>query len=76
MYYLFAGAFTPPINYYRNIDFADRTTKIPKVKVPSLIVWGTEDMALDRRLADMYVIKHAIFSCLCARECVGVQGVT
>lgn len=53
------GAWTPPINYYRNIDFADDSTKIPKVKVPTLIVWGTEDMALDRRLAD-----------LAAEECV------
>ncbi|KAK7070664.1 Epoxide hydrolase 4 [Halocaridina rubra] len=50
-YFSQKGALTPPLNYYRNIDFASIAEKIPKVKVPTLIIWGVNDIALSKDLA-------------------------
>lgn len=49
------GALTPPINYYRNIDFTAFDVKIPKVTVPTLIIWGVDDIALGKELAILAV---------------------
>lgn len=50
------GAFTPPVNYYRNTlsltgEVAGKTSE--KVKVPVLIIWGAEDIALDTKMAHL-----------------------
>ncbi|CAL4076460.1 unnamed protein product [Meganyctiphanes norvegica] len=44
-------AFTGPLNYYRNMGAAEKT--YPKVSVPSLIIWGTEDKALAKPIAEL-----------------------
>merc|ERR1719334_1160294 len=44
------GAITPPLNYYRAIDFT-RNEKVPRTTVPTLIIWGTNDMALGKPMA-------------------------
>ncbi|CAL4084873.1 unnamed protein product [Meganyctiphanes norvegica] len=49
------GALTPPINYYRSIDF-NRNDKISRTTVPTLIIWGTDDMALGKPMA-AYALK-------------------
>lgn len=50
-YYAQKGALTPPINYYRNIDFGRGTENIPKVTVPTLIIWGSKDAYLVKEMA-------------------------
>ncbi|XP_045615306.1 epoxide hydrolase 4 [Procambarus clarkii] len=49
-YYSQKGALTPPINYYRNIKFGELHQVYPKIKVPTLIIWGTEDLALSKSI--------------------------
>jgi len=45
--------FTGPINYYRNLrsTLLANAVDLPKIKVPVLIIWGTEDHALGVELA-------------------------
>lgn len=56
--YMYAreGAWTHPINYYRNLlkakDILNPKT-IPIIRVPTLIVWGENDLALEKDLAEM-----------------------
>ncbi len=53
----FLGAFTPPINYYR--DALMRTERFRAkgssniVQAPTLIIWGDRDLALSTDLANM-----------------------
>jgi len=50
------GALTPPINYYRSMDLSGRSyaksqvVPQPKLPVPTLIVWGTGDVYLSKKL--------------------------
>ncbi|XP_076056672.1 epoxide hydrolase 4-like [Oratosquilla oratoria] len=44
------GAFTGPINYYRNIPVTPEPP-LPKIKVPTAIIWGTDDLALEKGIA-------------------------
>lgn len=49
------GAWTPPINYYRNILDVKallNPKELPKITVPSLIIWGENDLALEKDLAE------------------------
>jgi len=48
------NAFTPAIHYYRAVFQMDRV-KMPKdlIASPTLIIWGTDDMALDTCMAEM-----------------------
>ncbi|CAG0918884.1 unnamed protein product [Notodromas monacha] len=46
------GSLTPPINYYRNIDFGSTDVTNTKVEVPTLLLWGTSDAALSEETAD------------------------
>ncbi|XP_068249626.1 epoxide hydrolase 1-like isoform X3 [Palaemon carinicauda] len=50
-YFSQKGALTPPINYYRNIDFGRGTENIPVVTVPTLIIWGSKDAYLSKEMA-------------------------
>nr|XP_053634009.1 epoxide hydrolase 4-like [Cherax quadricarinatus] len=53
-YYSQKGAFTPPINYYRNIVIGDsRKLPVSKIRVPTLVIWGTDDLALSKPLAKL-----------------------
>ncbi|CAG0880367.1 unnamed protein product [Cyprideis torosa] len=45
------GAITYPINYYRAVDFSS-PRKLPRVKVPTCLIFGTEDLALETPMAD------------------------
>ncbi|CAL4076458.1 unnamed protein product, partial [Meganyctiphanes norvegica] len=47
------GALTGPVNYYRNMDPTMAEKSFPKVSVPTLIVWGTEDQALAKPIAEL-----------------------
>jgi len=50
------GAFTPPIDYYRNVLKARdllKPEKLPKITSPVQIIWGENDLALERDLAEM-----------------------
>jgi len=55
------GAFTPPLNYYRNIFFStpalvtpfSKPAKEKRIEVPVLIIWGEKDIALHPKMADM-----------------------
>ena len=60
--YTFAkqGALTAPLNYYRNMENYYRNTDSStiektssKIAVPTLIIWGTEDKALDKPIAEL-----------------------
>ncbi len=49
------GAMTGAINYYRAnmnpaILFSDRTITFPKIKSPTLVIWGEQDAALSKDL--------------------------
>ncbi len=49
------GALTAAINYYRansnpTILFSDRTIAFPKIKSPTLVIWGEQDVALSKDL--------------------------
>lgn len=47
------GAFTPPINYYRNAMHASdilNPVKYPIITSPTRIIWGENDLALDIEL--------------------------
>jgi len=56
-------AWTPPINYYRSALAATLSLEankvpgqkvgLPKIKVPTLIIWGENDLALDKKLPEM-----------------------
>jgi len=65
------GALTAAINYYRanmnpTILFSDRTIAFPKIKSPTLVIWGEQDAALSKDLIvdaqefvdASYSIKH------------------
>jgi len=48
------GAWTPPINYYRNLLSPKALLHpkiLPEIKTPTLVIWGEEDLALDKELA-------------------------
>ncbi|XP_042857529.1 epoxide hydrolase 4-like isoform X2 [Penaeus japonicus] len=60
-YFSQKGALTVAVNFYRNIDFMS-SLQIPKMRIPTLIIWGTENKFLDKELAK-----------LSARECEDVQ---
>jgi pimeloyl-ACP methyl ester carboxylesterase len=45
------GALTAMINWYRALVRFGRTSATPRVAVPTLILWGSHDQFLDRRLA-------------------------
>jgi pimeloyl-ACP methyl ester carboxylesterase len=52
------GAWTPPLNYYRNVLSAKRIVdpnflSIPKIKCPTLIIWGENDIALSKDLPEL-----------------------
>jgi len=50
------GAWTPPINYYRNLVIMSALTdfsKIPRITAPTLIIWGEDDLALEKDMAEM-----------------------
>lgn len=53
VYFIFTGAFNGPINYYRaafgNASLISKT----KINVPTLVIWGDPDMALDTELAQL-----------------------
>merc|ERR1711962_1085337 len=55
--YTFArkGAITGPLNYYRNKDPTNSmaTASFPRISVPTLVIWGTEDTALDKPIAEL-----------------------
>ncbi|UCD26083.1 MAG: alpha/beta hydrolase [Candidatus Bathyarchaeota archaeon] len=49
------GALTAAINYYRanmnpSVLFSERTIAFPKVKSPTLVIWGERDVALSKDL--------------------------
>jgi len=49
------GALTGAINYYRAnmnpaIIFSERTIRFPKIKSPTLVIWGEQDVALSKEL--------------------------
>jgi len=49
------GALTGAINYYRAnmnpaIIFSERTITFPKIKSPTLVIWGEQDVALSKEL--------------------------
>jgi pimeloyl-ACP methyl ester carboxylesterase len=49
------GALTGAINYYRAnmnpaILFSERTIRFPKIKAPTLVIWGEQDAALSKDL--------------------------
>ncbi|KAL7637217.1 UNVERIFIED_CONTAM: hypothetical protein RMT77_011929 [Armadillidium vulgare] len=46
-YYSKSGAFTPPINYYRCLPTYNDRAYMKKVIVPTLIIWGDQDTALN-----------------------------
>ena len=51
------GALTAAINYYRanmnpNILFAQKTTTFPKISIPTLVIWGEQDVALSKDLIE------------------------
>jgi pimeloyl-ACP methyl ester carboxylesterase len=50
------GALTPPLNYYRNLlDIQNllQPKVLPRIKMPTLIIWGENDLALEKDLAVM-----------------------
>jgi pimeloyl-ACP methyl ester carboxylesterase len=47
------GAMTAMINWYRAAMRGGPTTSEARVSVPTMIIWGARDHALDRRLAEM-----------------------
>lgn len=51
---IISGALTVAVNFYRNIDFMS-SLQIPKMRIPTLIIWGTENKFLDKELAKLYV---------------------
>lgn len=69
-YFSQKGAFTPPINYYRRLDFTAVREEVPKVTVPTLIIWGVDDTALSKDLA-----IQAVSECKSA-ELKFVEGAT
>ena len=51
------GALTAALNYYRaNLNparmFSDRTIAFPKIKSPTLVIWGEKDVALSKYLIE------------------------
>lgn len=55
-YFSQKGALSVVVNFYRNIDFMS-TLHIPKIKVPTLIIWGTEDTFLEKELAKLSALE-------------------
>lgn len=51
-HFILTGAFSGPINYYR-AAFSIMKTSQQKIEVPTLIVWGDPDMALNTELAEL-----------------------
>lgn len=59
--FLQPGAITPPLNYYRaaltrhpeKAVFGKKGTRAAKVTAPTLIVWGTADVAIEQSTATM-----------------------
>lgn len=47
------GAFTGPINYYRAAFSSSSRPCKTKIKMPTLVIWGDPDMALDTELAEL-----------------------
>lgn len=60
-YFSQKGALSAAVNFYRNIDFTS-SLHIPKIRVPTLIIWGSENTFLQTELAK-----------LSAGECEDVQ---
>ena len=54
---LLTGSWTGPINYYRQNFRASNLIgpeqSIPKIKAPTLIIWGEEDIALSKDLPEL-----------------------
>lgn len=51
---IISGAWTPPINYYRSVMHTlINTESYQRIVVPTLVIWGTNDIALERDLAEM-----------------------
>ncbi|KAL5486624.1 hypothetical protein EMCRGX_G019128 [Ephydatia muelleri] len=48
------GALTGPINYYRSVF--TRPSRLPSkpLEMPTLLIWGDDDAALDKKMADMH----------------------
>ena len=51
-YYSQSKALSAPINYYRQ-NFFYQEKNLPKVSVNSLIIWGTDDHALSRKIPEL-----------------------
>lgn len=50
----FKDGFTAPVNYYRNLLTSLRSvTEASKIKIPVLIIWGKDDVALTSELATL-----------------------
>merc|ERR1739842_145644 len=47
------GALTGPINYYRNMGSSMAEKSYPKISVPTLIIWGTDDKYLAKPIAEL-----------------------
>nr|AQY61768.1 alpha/beta epoxide hydrolase [uncultured bacterium] len=50
-----SGALTSALNYYRanlnpDIIFSEKTVVFPKIKVPTLVIWGEKDVAISKDL--------------------------
>ncbi|MGQ9641722.1 MAG: alpha/beta hydrolase [Candidatus Bathycorpusculaceae bacterium] len=62
------GALTAALNYYRaNLNpailFSEKTAVFPKIKSPTLVIWGEKDVALSKELvADMDEFFDASYS--------------
>ncbi len=60
------GAITPPLNYYRCIfsmsNFNEVRKAVKVIEVPTLVIWGDEDLFLDSSMADAHkdVVAHLI----------------
>jgi len=60
-YSFFKGGFTGPLNYYRNVFFTKKVNrKSSRIIMPTLIIWGTGDLALTVELAELSLkyIEH------------------
>jgi pimeloyl-ACP methyl ester carboxylesterase len=50
------GAFTPPLNYYRcalSPHSLLHPVKLPKITCPTIIIWGENDLALEKDLPEL-----------------------
>jgi len=68
-------AMTGAINYYRAnmnpaILFSERTITFPKIKSPTLVIWGEQDAALSKDLTvGMDEFVDAPYSIKCVPDC-------